>query len=1176
MCSIVGLSGWMPKNEGIVGNGNAQKFTARIAYKQNAGYNMVSLPETAVVFNHDSSEIFQSRTAEYDNKGHLTRLTRHNDTQDAVCDFSYDSYGNMVWAKLPANANSQRLEFTYSYDPMVHTYPVTVTNNSLGFSSSAEYEYLYGKPTKTTDINGNEMWYDYDPLGRTVQITAPYEQGAAPYTIRMDYSPHNYSDIDIFHNWSNPYSSAITRHYDPEHPDNDIVTTIISDGWGRMLQTKKDAEIGWQEKSIVTGKVEYDCFGRTVAQYHPFTEAADSLTRPLYNPQIEIGTATVTRYDIMDRPVRVQDPMSHVTRMSRGFSSDSSRRYFSDTIIDAKNNKVVLLKDGLGLQILQVAPMNTTTRFKYDAIGQLRKSTDPDGFDTEYWYDQFGRLTHRHHPDAGDDWYVYDATGNIFCHINALGDSILYQYHYNQLTDVKFPRYPANDVHYQYGTIADAGINAVGKVVFQEDASGWQTFKYGKLGELTENIRTFALPFENRTYTFKMNFEYDSWNRIQSMTYPDGEVVSYDYNRGGMLETVRGNKNGVTCKYIEEIRYNLFEQKDAVIYGNGTKTYYKYDSLQRLAQLHSISADGVMQDIYYSFDKVGNITHLQNASAVLSSGLGGPYECHFTYDNNYRLMSANGRWDGVSPLDYHVDMAYHDNGRISEKSVEIFDIAAGSVQSQYTNLYHYPSNSNKLALISYGSEQFFQWDATGNMVFHHKHYHEEDFSRNLCWDEQNRLQGVVDENYLSYYQYDANGDRTYKLTGKGDLQNISGSWQYIYLLDNATLYASPYLVATDKGYTKHYYAEDERIASKIGGGGLGEIDYLFLSEDTFFKKIKANGKMLNEVIHECLGVDYYDVKSALKKLYLWQDSIQPEDDCYWYHPDHLGSSSWITYSDGKAVQHLHYLPWGEDFVNQRTGSFSSMYTFSAKEKDAETGYSYFGARYYSSDLSIWLSVDPMADKYPSLSPYVYCADNPVRLVDPNGEEIGWVEKADGTICWDKNAHNQKTTKKGERYLGEEGQRSVGTTVLNYHNDGSISEQRTVLIMDWGEDSGTEDVSTNNSSEDWEANFTNKSAGVLQGFYIFLISPINDGIVLVTDHDFYGNPVTEEDKIWSAAGLLTFGTAKTLKVLRLFDKVKKTKKIEYGVEAAGAGLDINSGFQTKNKKKNKRRNVNENK
>jgi len=115
--------------------------------------------------------------------------------------------------------------------------------------------------------------------------------------------------------------------------------------------------------------------------------------------------------------------------------------------------------------------------------------------------------------------------------------------------------------------------------------------------------------------------------------------------------------------------------------------------------------------------------------------------------------------------------------------------------------------------------------------------------------------------------------------------------------------------------------------------------------------------------------------------------VTTEPHCYWYHPDHLGSSSWITYSDGSAVQHLHYLPWGEDFVDQRSGGWNSMYTFSAKEKDTETGYSYFGSRYYSSDLSIWLSLDPMSDKYPSMSPYTYCANNPIKLVDPNGEEI---------------------------------------------------------------------------------------------------------------------------------------------------------------------------------------------
>ena len=69
---------------------------------------------------------------------------------------------------------------------------------------------------------------------------------------------------------------------------------------------------------------------------------------------------------------------------------------------------------------------------------------------------------------------------------------------------------------------------------------------------------------------------------------------------------------------------------------------------------------------------------------------------------------------------------------------------------------------------------------------------------------------------------------------------------------------------------------------------------------------------------------------------------------------------------------------------------------SGKEKDTETGYHYFGARYYNPDLSLWLSVDPMADKYPSLSPYNYCAWNPMKLVDPNGNEI-WKPDPDGNL-----------------------------------------------------------------------------------------------------------------------------------------------------------------------------------
>ena len=76
-----------------------------------------------------------------------------------------------------------------------------------------------------------------------------------------------------------------------------------------------------------------------------------------------------------------------------------------------------------------------------------------------------------------------------------------------------------------------------------------------------------------------------------------------------------------------------------------------------------------------------------------------------------------------------------------------------------------------------------------------------------------------------------------------------------------------------------------------------------------------------------------------------------------------------------------------EMVSRTNNMLFYNYTFTGKERDRETGFSYFGARYYDSDLTgLFLSVDPMADKYPNLSSYAYCAWNPVKLVDPDGKD----------------------------------------------------------------------------------------------------------------------------------------------------------------------------------------------
>ena len=107
---------------------------------------------------------------------------------------------------------------------------------------------------------------------------------------------------------------------------------------------------------------------------------------------------------------------------------------------------------------------------------------------------------------------------------------------------------------------------------------------------------------------------------------------------------------------------------------------------------------------------------------------------------------------------------------------------------------------------------------------------------------------------------------------------------------------------------------------------------------------------------------------------------------FFYHPDHLGSTSYVTDADGNIAQHVEYIPYGEVFVEERNSQFSTNFLFNAKELDNETGLYYYGARYLDPTGAMWLSVDPLFEKYAGMSPYNYCIGNPVKMVDPDGND----------------------------------------------------------------------------------------------------------------------------------------------------------------------------------------------
>ena len=133
----------------------------------------------------------------------------------------------------------------------------------------------------------------------------------------------------------------------------------------------------------------------------------------------------------------------------------------------------------------------------------------------------------------------------------------------------------------------------------------------------------------------------------------------------------------------------------------------------------------------------------------------------------------------------------------------------------------------------------------------------------------------------------------------------------------------------------------------------------------------------------------------------WNDPSNPDDpqvgygyipndttkeETFFYHSDHLGSTSYITDDEANITQYDAYLPYGELLVDEHTSSENMPYKFNGKQFDDETGLYYYGARYMDPMASIWYGMDPLVEKYSNISGFCYVKDNPLKFVDFKGEE----------------------------------------------------------------------------------------------------------------------------------------------------------------------------------------------
>ena len=512
----------------------------------------------------------------------------------------------------------------------------------------------------------------------------------------------------------------------------------------------------------------------------------------------------------------------------------------------------------------------------------------------------------------------------------------------------------------------------------------------------------------------------------------------------------------------------------------------------------NLTADGqAVMENRYRYDAVDNILGITNAANPTSltklnkAKLGGRSSHTYEYDELNRLIHASGKAKRAS---YDMVMSF---GRMSEPLTKVQKVDSTTTAKSYNFAYKYEDSNHPTAPTQIGHDHY-TYDANGNPTLVTND--SANTTREMYWDEDNRLMVLSDNGKTSRYTYNAAGERIMKSYGTMEGVYINGAPQGItfHETDNFTLYPASIISINKNRFTKHYFIGDKRIASRIGTGlfnnvygrngsyvTAGQQDYaermnqIQTQKEAYYKKVGvAPGVPTEKGAYgdpENTGVGYNAVLTELGNHDVpqgwiqtphpnttpntnpgapvsWNDPSNPDDpqagygyipndttkeETFFYHSDHLGSTSYITDDHANITQYDAYLPYGELLVDEHSSSEELPYKFNGKQFDEETGLYYYGARYLNPVTSLWYGVDPLAEKYLKTGAYVYCGGNPIVLKDPDGR--GWIQTKKG-IYYNPSIHSQKDisvrdTRRGFKYLGETYQNDKRG--VSYRSDGSI-------------------------------------------------------------------------------------------------------------------------------------------
>lgn len=857
------------------------------------------------------------------------------------------------------------------YDSLYQTHVVLATN-ALNQSSSMSYTGSGGPAasngwgqwiTSKTDANGQSNSYTYDPLGRLTAVSLPGETG--PWT-----SQYAYTITCPATGAAQPcVGLAQTQRLDSS--GTTVTSATYYDGWGRPVETVSPAPNSGSQYQYDVQYTIYDTSGRVAFASEPYlvTATCTSGTPPYFAPNTSSTTGpagTSYTYDGLGRVLTMKDPAGNTTTTSyrhelpQGANVNDTDPYEETIVTDPNGHQSINLTDGFGrTAYAETFSGNGTTQhpyvlyamsaYQYDYLGDTTSITGPNlgsaGISASPQmtasYDLLGRETGMSDADLGQQWsYSYDPDGNLTKSVDPRGASGTVYIGYDGL-DRPLWRNTSNSsvsayATYSYDNTAN-GNQGIGHLT-------GETFNQGSAGTLSGS---YSYTYDNRGQdtgwtlnangtNFNLKFGYNDAGQQTSLTYSDGEVLTYGFNSAAWLTSaVTTPSGGSSINLMTGITYSgaggAASLPTAATMANGTYSYSaNYDNDLRLSSMSIATGGTTLFGTTRSYDAAGNTT---SAATQLAAGSDNQVFC---YDEQDRLTWA---------------------GSVGTPTCSQTAIAAGTLTSaQYQQSFAYDTLDRLTSVTGSGAQT-----SQGTYTY----------------GDSAQLHAATSTSGGFSASYDAAGDMTCRAadssSGTCSGSTATGATLSYDAERQLTSWQSPSNSPTRSVATFLYDGEGNRVIQTNSRVGRGATTTVYIGNLEEYETGAGMAPRLTK---------YYPVAGL-------STAMNVNGTISYLAADGLGSVSEALSGSGTVVAAQLFAPYGGQRYS--SGQMPTTYGFTGQQGDP-TGLDYYGARYYDPALGQFTSADTVLD---GLNRFAYVGDSPESRIDPTGQD--WFSGAWNTV-----------------------------------------------------------------------------------------------------------------------------------------------------------------------------------